>query len=77
MTGHDHFNVSSLKRFKKEHTMTTVDVHVPKKNKKRGRTVNSEFEVAVLGCLVYSVLEKFDDREEAQVVASIAHSYKV
>ena len=77
LTGNDHFNLSSLKRFKKEHTMTTVDVHVPKKNKKRGRTVNSEFEVAVLGCLVYSVLEKGEDRNRARVEANVAYSYAV
>ena len=51
LTGNDHFNLSLLKRFKKEHTMTIVDVckNVPKKNKKRGPKVNSEFEDAVLG----------------------------
>ena len=77
LTGNDHFNLSLLKRFKKEHTMTTVDVHVPKKNKKRGRIVNSEFEVAVLGCLVYSVLEKVEDRNRARVEANVAYSYAV
>ena len=62
------FHKPTLKRFLK---------HKDKVCKKRGRKVNSDFEDAVLGCLVYSVLEKFDDREDAQVVASIAHSYKV
>ena len=74
LTGNEHFNLSSLKRIKKEHTTTIVDVHVPKKNKKRGRIVNSEFEVAVLGCLVYSVLEKVEDRNRARVEANIAYS---
>ena len=77
LTGNKHFNLSSLKRFKKEHTTTIVDVHVPKKNKKRGRIVNSEFEVAVLGCLVYSVLEKVEDRNRARVEANVAYSYAV
>ena len=53
LTGHEKNCVSTLKRFKKEHTdtMTIVDVckNVPKKNKKRGPKVNSEFEDAVLG----------------------------
>ena len=62
LTGHEKFHESTLKRFKKEHTMTIVDVckNVPKKKKKRGRKVNSEFEDAVLGCLVYSVLENVE-----------------
>ena len=66
MEGFSHFSKSTLKRIRK-HTVC----------KKRGRKVNSDFEHAVLGSLVFSVLKKVQDRQRAEVIANAAHSYSV
>ena len=42
-----------------------------------GRPVNEPFERAVLGHLLFTVLEKVDDVEHARIVANIAHSYEI
>jgi hypothetical protein len=42
-----------------------------------GRKVNEPFERAVLGHLLFTVLEKVDDVENARIVANIAHSYEI
>ena len=42
-----------------------------------GRRVNEPFERAVLGHLLFTVLEKVDDVESARIVANIAHSYEI
>ena len=74
--GFEGFNKSTLKRFQKSERKKTEDVcNTPKK--RPGPTVNHEFEDAVLGCLVYTVLLKIEDREVAKVEANAAHSYEV
>jgi hypothetical protein len=45
--------------------------------KRMGRRVNEPFERAVLGHLLFTVLEKVDDVESARIVANIAHSYEI
>ncbi len=45
--------------------------------KHTGRRVNMDFERAVLGHLLFTVLEKVDEVERARIVANITHSYEV
>ena len=46
-------------------------------HRKRGRKVNSEFEAAVLGELIYVQMQHVDNVERAVIVANVAHSYAV
>ena len=52
-------------------------MRVAKALRKRGRKVNEAFESAVLGNLVFAVLQKVDSKESATVIANVAHSYAV
>ena len=42
-----------------------------------GRPVDTGFERAVLGHLLYTVLEKVDDVSTARIIANVTHSYDV
>ena len=64
--GFERFSKSTLKRMR-----------VAKALRKRGRKVNEAFESAVLGNLVFAVLQKVDSKESATVIANVAHSYAV
>ncbi len=50
---------------------------ISKAKKRLGRPVNVDYERAVVGHLLYTVLDTVDGVEQASVVANVAHSYEI
>lgn len=66
MKGFEGFSENTLRR------MRRMDVR-----NKRGRTVKGKFDEAMLGHIVYSVIEKDDSQERLSVLANVCHSYAI
>jgi hypothetical protein len=67
---------SGFEKVQRSHLIRWLrDGTVPKE--RSGRRVNEPFERAVLGHLLFTVLEEVDGVKHARIVANIAHSYEI